>query len=247
MDPASGTAAAFAALCAIRQRRATGEGALVELAQSEKAQSENMLQHIGEYLIDASRTGRVHGPIGNRHVTYAPQGCYRAAGDNRWVTISVRTDEEWRGLRRAMGDPSWATEPKYDDVAGRRTAHDEIDDHISEWTRALDRFEVFERCQREGVPAGPVLDEVDATRNEHLRVRRFWRANGSVEVGEHQYPNHLWKWDGPPLRWGPISRMGRDNEHVWKTIAGLNDTEYEAMQTEGHLSLDYLQPNGQSF
>ena len=35
----------------------------------ELAQSENMMQHIGEYFIDADRTGRAHGPGGNRHVS----------------------------------------------------------------------------------------------------------------------------------------------------------------------------------
>ena len=80
MDAASGAAGAFAALVAIRRRARTGVGELVELAQGE-----NMLNLIGEYLIDAARTGRTLAPPGNRHLTDAPQGAYRCAGDDRGV------------------------------------------------------------------------------------------------------------------------------------------------------------------
>ena len=93
MDPASGASGAFAAMCALRRRAKTDVGELIEFAQSE-----NMMQHIGEYFVDADRTGRHHGPAGNRHPVRAPQGCYRCAGDDRWAVISVGTDDEWLGL-----------------------------------------------------------------------------------------------------------------------------------------------------
>ncbi len=93
MDPASGATAAFAAMCALRRRDANGRGELVEFAQGE-----NMMHHIGEYFIDADRTGRTHHPGGNRHMARAPQGCYRCAGEDRW-------GGHLGGNRRRMGRP----------------------------------------------------------------------------------------------------------------------------------------------
>lgn len=87
MDAASGAAGAAAVLLALRRRARTGQGELVELAQSE-----NMLNLIGEYLIDAARTGRSHTNIGNRHLVHAPQGAYPCAGEDRWVVPSVDSD-----------------------------------------------------------------------------------------------------------------------------------------------------------
>ncbi|MDH3684088.1 MAG: CoA transferase, partial [Acidimicrobiia bacterium] len=108
MDTASGAAGAFAVLAALRRRRASGTGELVELAQGE-----NMLNLVGEYLIDAGRRGETLPPPGNRHLTDAPQGAYPCTGTDRWVVLSVDQDSSWAGLKRAMGSPSWADDERF--------------------------------------------------------------------------------------------------------------------------------------
>ncbi len=239
MDPASGASGAFAVMCALRRRDRTGRGELVELAQSE-----NMMQHIGEYFIDADRTGRSHGPGGNRHISRAPQGCYRCAGDDRWAVISVADESQWAGLCRAMGRPSLSDDPRFDTAARRLANHDELDSLITEWTSTLDNHEVFDRCQAEAVPAGPVLDEADAYADPHLLARGFFRSQGSEDVGTWDFPGHQWRWSGPDMNWGPICRLGDANEYVFRDILGLSDAEYEELDEAGHLSLDYLKPDG---
>ena len=47
-----------------------------------------------------------------------------------------------------------------------------------------------------------------------------------------------------PLVWGPTSRLGADNEDVFRRVAGLDDAELAALQEQGHWSLDYLQADG---
>jgi len=242
MDPASGASGAFAVMCALRRRAETGVGELIEFAQSE-----NMMQHIGEYFVDAERTGRHHGPGGNRHPSRAPQGCYRCAGDDRWVVISVGDDDEWAGLCRAMGQPDLATEKRFASGALRRANHDELDDLITAWTSTLDHREVFERGQAEGVPTGPVLDEADTYADPHLAARGFFREQGSVDVGSWSFPGQQWTWTGPDMRWEPICRLGDANDYVFRKLLQLTDAEYQALADAGHLSEDYLQPDGTSF
>ena len=77
-----------------------------------------------------------------------------------------------------------------------------------------------------------------------LAARRFFRPNGSADVPEHRFPGHLWHWDGPPLAWGPISRLGADNEYVFRQVLGLDDAEWAALDAEGHLNLDYVDAEG---
>lgn len=242
MDPATGVTGAFATLAALRERDRTGAGMLVELCQAE-----NMMQHIGEFLVDAARTGRRHGPMANRSIHRAPQGCYPCAGQDRWVVVSIGDDAEWAGLVRAMGSPAWASEDRFAAVAGRRSHHDDLDRLIGAWTAGLDAYEVFRRCQAEGAPAAPVLDEAACLADPHLRARGFFRRNGSVDLGEWEFPNHLWRWNGPPLQWGPLCRLGADNDYVYRTVMGLSDAEYQALDEAGHLSMDYLQPDGTPF
>ncbi|MFN0029874.1 MAG: CaiB/BaiF CoA transferase family protein, partial [Acidimicrobiales bacterium] len=119
MDPSAGLAAAVATMAALRRRDRTGRGELVEVPQVEY-----VLQHVGEYLVDAARSGRDRDPIGNRHITHAPQGCYPCRGEDAWVVICVDSDDAWSGLVRALGDPAWATEPALATAPGRRAAHD---------------------------------------------------------------------------------------------------------------------------
>ena len=89
------------------------------------------------------------------------------------------------------------------------------------------------------------MNESDLFNDPHLRARGFFRSLTSPETGTHDYPSHLWKWTGPAMRWdwGPHG-LGADNEYVYKELLGCTDEEYEAMREEGHISLDYLDAEG---
>jgi crotonobetainyl-CoA:carnitine CoA-transferase CaiB-like acyl-CoA transferase len=202
------------------------------------------MQHIGEYFIEADRHGTVHQRMGNRHPQRAPQGCYRCQGDDDWVVLSVGADAEWDGLARAMGSPHWAADPSLADPAGRQTRHDDLDQRIGAWTATLTRQEAVAQLVAEGVPAGPVLHESELLVDPHLRTRGFFRPNGSPDLPTYDHTGHLWHWDGPPMAWGPISRLGADNGYVWRTVVGVSDEEWAHMGADGHLSLDYLQADG---
>ncbi|MEL6983178.1 MAG: CoA transferase, partial [Actinomycetota bacterium] len=259
MDPASGVTAAFAALCALRRRARTGAGELVEFAQAE-----NLLNYIGEYLIDASVRAEPHDCHGNRHPHRAPQGAYRcrpagagteepdgtedsdgAAGDDdRWLALSVPNDEAWAALVAAMGSPAWATDPALATEAGRRAAADTIDEHLSAWVASLDREDAVARCRSAGVAAGPVLDEAGLAADPHLAELGFFRANGSADVDPVEFPGHQWRWDGPPMRWEQLNMMGRDNDLVYRQLLGRTEEELAALDADGHLADGYRDADG---
>ena len=209
----------------------------------ELSQSENMLNHIGEYLVDAARTGTEHGVLGNRHPTRAPQGCYPCTGDDAWVVISVG-DDQWRPFTEAAGHPEWADDPRFATEADRRANHDALDELIGTWTGPLTPYEVFERCQAHGVPAGPVLHELEALEDPHLLARGLFRPNGNADTGQFLHPSHVWRWDGPDLAWGPLPVMGGDNEAVLKGVAGYTDAEYDQLVADGHIADSYLDADG---
>ncbi len=248
MDAASGPAGAFATMMALRRREQTGVGELVELAQTE-----NMCQHIGELFVDAARTGRVHGTLGNRHAWRAPQGVYPSlpaeppthgrfgdASPDRWVTISVGSDGEWDALAELVGRPDLAGL----DGATRRARHDELDEVVAAWTSTRTANDAFEACVARGIAAAPVATESDCYANPQLAARGFFRPNGNDELGTHVYAGHCWRWDGPPLRWAPLPTMGGDNEAVYRGVYGMSEDDYAALAADGHLSGDYLSPAG---
>ncbi|MEZ5409421.1 MAG: CoA transferase [Acidimicrobiales bacterium] len=234
MDPATGVVGAFAALAALRRRAVTGVGELVEVAQAE-----NLLQYIGEYLIDASMTGQPHECHGNRHPHRAPQGVYRCSGDDAWVALSVADDAQWAALVAELGRPAWAAEAALTTEDGRRERHDDLDRELEGWTSGRPVGEVLSACHRAGVAAAPVLDEPGLAADPHLAARRYFRPNSSDDVPEVLFPGHQWRWDGPPMAWGPINMMGRDNDYVYRTVLGKDDAAMAALDAEGHLADGY--------
>lgn len=246
MDPASGVSAAFAALCALRRRSETGLGELIEFAQAE-----NLMNYIGEYLIDASVTGKPHECHGNRHPHRAPQGAYPCADEarssDRWAVLSVADDDQWEKLVAVMGEPAWAADPELATEAGRRARHDELDKRIGEWTGTRSANEVVDVCRSVGVAAAPVFDEHDLFEDPHLTERDWFRSNWCKDVDPILFPGHQWRWDGPPLRWDQLNMMGRDNEQVYKTMLGKTETEMAALDAERHLAFGYLDADGNPF
>ncbi len=240
MDAASGAAGAAAVLMALRRRARTGTGELVELAQTE-----NMLNLIGEYLIDAARTGRSHVSIGNRHLVHAPQGAYPCAGENCWVVLSIDSDHAWVALCQLMDEPTWASCERFGTETARRANHDELDQLIGTWTATQDRWDVTRRCQDAGIIAAPVLGEADLAEDPHLRSRGFFRRNGSDEVGFHDYPGHLWHWNGPPLRWEGLCPFAAANHAVWHDLVGLDAETLAQLHTNGHLLDHFVNGRGQ--
>ncbi|WP_428121891.1 CaiB/BaiF CoA transferase family protein [Candidatus Poriferisodalis sp.] len=258
MDPASAATAAFAVLAVLARRDGadkeggTGVGELIEFSQSE-----NVMQHIGEYFIDAAANGTRHQPLGNRSVARAPQGCYRCAvdparpdQDDEWAVIACENDADWQALadlldrHRPDGALALGDDERFATLDGRIAHHDEIDDRISAWTQQLTSAEVFRQCQQAGVPAGPVLRESQLRADPQMADRCWFRQNGSVEQGWHSFPGRQWGWDGPEMPWRPIGILGDANEYVFRHILSLDDAEWQALCDEGHISRDYLQPDG---
>ena len=228
-DGAAGPAIAFAVMAALRHRNRTGEGQYVDLAQAE-----NFINHLAEQYMDYTMNGRVAGPTANRQVYFAPQGCYPCRGDDRWINISIRTDEEWQALRTVMGDPGWARSSRFDTVTGRYHYQDALDQHIIAWTREQDDHDLFHRLQAAGIAAGPLFNERDAYEDEHAQARGYFVPIYQEDCGTHLYPGPLFRMSETPfeVRKPPV-RLGEDNEYVYNQLLGFSDEEYNAMVADG--------------
>ena len=100
---------------ALRYRSRTGLGQWVDMGMYQAG-----VMFLSEYILDATANGREGGRIGNRHPWRAPQGCYPAAGDDQWITLSVGDDSQWRSLCEVMGQPELASDPRFASLLGRR-------------------------------------------------------------------------------------------------------------------------------
>src|SRR5207244_3112715 len=99
---------AVAVLAALEYRRRTGQGQHIDVSQAEAA-----LHFLGPTLLDYTVNGRVQGCVGNRDLNAAPHGVYPAAGTDRWVAITVETDDQWQALCTVMERPEWLRDVRF--------------------------------------------------------------------------------------------------------------------------------------
>lgn len=228
-DPLGGIVGAIGALLALLHRRATGRGQHVDYSQQE-----GVLQMMGPALMDLTMNGRVAGPIGNRHPlgVGAPHGLFPCAGDDRWVSIAVLTDEEWRGLVAAMHAPAWAADPRFASAAQRRVAIDELHEHLAAWTRDRDDEDVAVLLQRHGVAGAPVLNVADLLDHPHYRARgTFIEVRHPLDFTETIYGAYV-KTSRTVADVRPGPWMGQDNERVLRGLLGLEAGEYAHLVAE---------------
>lgn len=228
-DPVVALLSVGTILAAIRQRQQTGRGTYVDMSQREATTS-----LIGETVMDYTMNGRQQGPIGNRDRVYAPQGVYRCAGDDMWVAISVRSDEEWAALARVLGEPGLADDPRFSDVRGRRTHHDQADAIIGHWTVTRDAFAVMTELQAAGIPAGVAEQGPHLLADPHLNARGFWETVTHPEAGTAPFlsrPFQFSKTPGVTRRHAPL--LGEHTEEVLRDVGGLTDAEIAELAALG--------------
>ena len=216
---------AFAILAALEQRRKTGEGQFIELSQQEA------LAHlIAPAFMDYALNGRVGGPLGNRHplARAAPHGVFPCAGADQWISIAVESEEEWRGLASAIGEP-WVAADSFATLARRLAAIDALHERLAEWTRPQEARALAEQLQARGVAAAPVLDIPGLASDPHFAARgTFCEVLHPLGFRETLFAPYVKMRRSRPLaRSGPM--IGQDNERVLKGWLGLSDARYDEL------------------
>jgi benzylsuccinate CoA-transferase BbsF subunit len=229
-DPYSGFLGAGAVLAALHYRRRTGKGQYIDLSEQEAA-----VPLAGAALMDFAMNARLPERAGNRSPWAAPQGCYRCAGDDNWLVISIENDDEWASFCDATGHPEWTEDERFADVLARHQHLDELDRLIDGWTRDQDHYEAFHLLQRAGVKAAPVLDGKELLLDPHFRERGQFDIVDHPHVGKRPIPRHLaakfTNFEASAA--GPAPLLGEHNREVLGGLLGLSDEELGALEEQG--------------
>ncbi|WP_297492156.1 CaiB/BaiF CoA-transferase family protein [Acidocella sp.] len=228
MDHTVGMNAAVAVLAALHRRRATGLGCLVDVAAREVSSS-----LLGEALLLAA-AGQAVTRTGNEHPRMAPHGVYKAAGDDRWVSIAVETDVEWQRLASIMGTPGLAGDPRFATQAARHENRVALDDIVAVWTATLPGAVVEAMLQEAGIAAHESWTAREITADAHLRER-----NAIVNVREPD--GRVRAAVGVPVRLskgGDIGiargtpKLGEHEEYVYGELLGMSTAERQELQDD---------------
>ncbi len=193
-----------------------------------------------EQVIEYSAYGALLTRQGNRGPTAAPQNLYKVAKpdenarDDSWVAIAVATDEHWRALRAALGEPPWATTTEFETASGRRGAQDEIDAHLAEWCRDKQADDIVSRLAAAGVPVAGVTQPHQQPDLPPFQSRRFFEEVKHPVIGNSRYSTLPIRFERGPERWhtrhAPL--LGEHNRELLGQL-GLTSEDIDALEAEG--------------
>jgi len=231
VDFLSTWSAMFAIGSALRYRNQTGQGQWVDIGMYQAG-----VMFLSEYLMDAMVNGREGGRIGNRHPYRAPQGAYRAWGDDEWITLSVADNEQWRSLCRLMEREDLVKDQRLSTLQGRQQHHDDIDDALNEWTQSHDKYDLMHRLQAVGIASGPVLSGKDVHFDPHYRSRNFLERVEYPEergMGTRIIMGRPYRMSKTPLKVkGPAPTFGQDNRSLLGALLGKPETQLAQWESD---------------
>lgn len=220
-------AKAAAIIDALLRRERTGEVLDIDVSMIEV-----LVQQIAG-AVRAAQQGDPPERTGNRAPGFAPQGVYPVAGDDRWVAISVRGDEEWRALAECAAADGVVLDPDAD-AAARRARADELDEAIAGWTRPQDGPELVVRLRAAGIRAGVVQDVAEVSdRDPQLAARGFLEVLDHPVLGPFPHSTLPYTFARARLVRRPAPRFGEHTREIATSVCALGDADYAALDAAG--------------
>jgi len=227
-DIAGALHSVFAIVSALHQKKQTGRGQYIDVSMLRAT-----VATMGAGLMEYEMTGRVMGPKGNHDPVMAPYGNYPCQGDDDWVSIAVRTEEEWQGLKTAMGSPSWCEKEQFASRYSRLGNRRELDENLSTWTRERTADDITELLQSHGVAAIPVMGAEDRLFNPHFQERGLYSDIDHPALGTEPIYNIMWNLDRTPpsiRRHAPL--LGEHNQQIFGGLLGIDKEEIARLEEQ---------------
>jgi crotonobetainyl-CoA:carnitine CoA-transferase CaiB-like acyl-CoA transferase len=207
--------AAAGALLALRSRRRTGRGQLVEISIQEACLA--VSPEVGAVVfLDDLRPRRRDG---NRRANIRPWGLYPAR--DGWVGLVALQPAHWSALAKwiveATGNEA-AGDPAFDDVITRIGASEAVDLWTEDLTRRMDKADLFVEGQRRGIPITPVNTAADLSTDPHLEAVGYWESVDDPALGKLRVAGAPYRFSRAGWSTGPAPVLGADTEAILSAL-----------------------------
>jgi len=218
-----GLNAALATLAALYSQRATGSGQHVDVSKQESLIS---LQRVfaAFYPNQGINPTRLAQATGMGGVMRCQDG---------YISVNFVEDHQWQAVVRLMGNPGWAQDERYKDIAFRAAHWEEIEPMISEWMLSHTREEIH-RWTQESCPSGPVMSAEEVVNSAQAKARGFFTNIDHPAAGMAKYPTAPYIFSETPWavdRSAPL--LGEHNEQIYCGRLGHTRQDLVRMRQAG--------------
>ncbi len=208
-DPNAAGHALCVLLGSLIRRRRTGRGAWIDLSQIEA-----LMCVMPAPILASQQDGQLDVPV-NTHPRFAPYGHFPAAGQDRWLALAIRSDDEWTALAGLVGSADWTRDPRWRSADGRLAGREELEERLARWTAGQDRDDLVGGLLEQGIAAAPVASFEEMTdsawvASQDLKVRVAHRYLGETDVYVAPF-----RFGGEPVgRALPAPLLGADTDRI---------------------------------
>jgi crotonobetainyl-CoA:carnitine CoA-transferase CaiB-like acyl-CoA transferase len=229
--------AAFAIMAALEYRRRTGKGQYIE-----QSQFESSLQFFAPPIMDYQINGNINRRNGNRFPFAAPHGVFKCQGDDNWVALTAKDEDQWQKFCQAIDNPGLASQKEFATLELRKKNEDSLDKLVAEWTMKHTSEEAEAMLQKAGVPANVVEKSSDIYKDPQLACRKYFTPLVHPTMGMQKYEAQgcfiLSKTPREILTPSPC--VGEHNEYVFKELLKMTDEEIAEYIIDGSITTEFV-------
>ena len=227
-DTTGGMTAAFAIAAALYRRSVTGEGEDIDVSMLDSTLV-SMGWAVSNWLI----AGVAPKPMGNENVTAAPSGSFATASG--LLNIAANKQEQFETLCQLLGRPELASDPRFGEREARKVNRYLLKAELERELAAKPAADWAAILNRNGVPAGEVLDVPAIVEHEHVAARDLIKRFDDVPGAERDIAIagagfRLSKGDPDPKT--PPPELGADVEPILQEL-GYGQAEIDAFRADG--------------
>ena len=226
VDLCTGMLACNAILGALNARHRTGRGQHVEVSLYDSSLA--MLANVASNHLVSGRDAR---RFGNGHPNIVPYTAYRTRDD--MIAVAVGNDGQFAKFATALGNPQWATDPRYARNPDRVAQRETLDTMIEEILAGDGAEAWLDKLGAAGIPCGRINSVAQALAAPHTAARDMVRTVKHPTAGEVKMLGIPFRFSGTPasVRRAPPT-LGQHTEQVLRDELGFSDERIAGLRAE---------------